>query len=258
MMLCEAVIDAMVDIRSDFPLSFVQNQLSLLVNKAQDYIGAEKNSNLKIKKLFELFYQEWKFRGASGTYNLSDVLWLDQVLKTREGTAISLSIILIHIANELKLTLMPIIFPTQLILRVGLVKDYDWLIDPFNGETLNTSILEAWLKGNIDSNAKLHEDDLDEATTISVIYKMLTTLKVALMEEKKMELALNVNRILLLINPNDPYEIRDRGLIYAQLDCEHVAINDLTYFVENCPEDLVSEMIKFQINIIKQKKITIH
>ncbi|PPI86936.1 hypothetical protein CRV10_01005 [Candidatus Pantoea edessiphila] len=258
MMLCEAIIDAMVDIRSDFPLSFVQNQLSFLVEKAKDYVGSENNSDLKIKKLIELFYHKWGFGGASGTYNVSDVLWLDKVLKTRQGTAISLSIILIHIASELKLTLIPIIFPTQLILRVGWVDNYDWLIDPFNGEKINISILEAWLKGNISANAKLHENDLDEATTISVIYKMLTTLKIALMEEKKMELALNVNKLLLLINPNDPYEIRDRGLIYAQLDCEHVAINDLTYFIEHCPEDLVSEMIKFQINIIKQKKVTIH
>ncbi|PPI88971.1 hypothetical protein CRV09_00560 [Candidatus Pantoea edessiphila] len=258
MMLCEAVVDTMVDIRSDFPLSFVKNQLSILVNKAKDYVELEQSSKLKLKKLFELFYNEWRFGGASGTYNLSDVLWLDKVLQTRQGTAISLSIILIHIANELQLTLMPIIFPTQLILRAGWVDNYDWLIDPFNGDTLNLSILEAWLKGNIDSNAKLHDDDLDEATNISVIYKLLTTLKIALMEERKMELALNVNKILLLINPNDPYEIRDRGLIYAQLDCEHIAINDLTYFVEHCPEDLVSEMIKFQINIIKQKKVIIH
>ncbi|MXP50980.1 tetratricopeptide repeat protein [Pantoea sp. SoEX] len=258
MMLCEAVIDVMVNIRSDFPLSFVQNQLLLLVNKAKDHIEEEQNLELKLKKLFELFYNKWGFGGAKGPYNLSDVLWLDKVLKTKQGTAISLSVILIHIASELKLTLMPIIFPTQLILRVDWNDSYDWLIDPFTGDTLNISVLESWLKGNIDLNAKLHEDDLDEATNISVIYKMLTTLKVALMEEKKMELALNVNKILLLINPNDPYEIRDRGLIYTQLDCEHIAINDLIYFVEHCPEDLISEMIKFQINIIKQKKIILH
>ncbi len=32
-----------------------------------------------------------------------------------------------------------------------------------------------------------------------------------------MELALRVSEALLQFNPEDPYEIRDRGLIYAQL-----------------------------------------
>ncbi|EFG3273759.1 tetratricopeptide repeat protein [Shigella flexneri] len=56
----------------------------------------------------------------------------------------------------------------------------------------------------------------------------------------------------------DPYEIRDRGLIYAQLDCEHVALNDLSYFVEQCPEDPISEMIRAQINNIAHKHIVLH
>ncbi|XPE23925.1 hypothetical protein ACNKHM_29290 [Shigella sonnei] len=33
-------------------------------------------------------------------------------------------------------------------------------------------------------------------------------------------------RSFITIQPGNPYEIRDRGLIYAQLDCEHVALND--------------------------------
>ena len=101
-------------------------------------------------------------------------------------------------------------------------------------------------------------DMIDEAKTINVMRKMLDTLKSALMEEKQMELALNVSKVLLQIDPDDPYEIRDRGLIYAQLECEHIALNDLTYFVEQCPEDPVSEMIKVQIHAIEQKQVTLH
>ncbi|STV88260.1 protein SirB1 [Klebsiella michiganensis] len=48
-----------------------------------------------------------------------------------------------------------------------------------------------------------------------------------------MELALRTSEALLQFNPEDPYEIRDRGLIYAQLDCDHVALQDLSYFVNS-------------------------
>ena len=62
----------------------------------------------------------------------------------------------------------------------------------------------------------------------------------------------------LSFDPDDPYEIRDRGLIYAQLECNHIAISDLNYFVEQCPEDPVSEVIKIQIHSIELKQVTLH
>ncbi len=46
--------------------------------------------------------------------------------------------------------------------------------------------------------------------------------------------------------------------IYAQLECEHVALTDLSYFVEQCPEDPISEMIRAQINTISHKQIVLH
>jgi len=69
-----------------------------------------------------------------------------------------------------------------------------------------------------------------------------------------MELALNTSNLLLEINPNNPYEIRDRGLIYAQLECYNASLQDLHYFIEKCPDDPISELIKIQIHTIEQKK----
>ena len=115
-----------------------------------------------------------------------------------------------------------------------------------------------WLKGNIGPTAELFNEDLDEADNAEVIRKLLDTLKSALMEERQMELALGASQTLLQFNPEDPYEIRDRGLIYAQLECEHIALSDLNYFVEQCPEDPISEIIRAQINTIAHKQITLH
>ena len=106
--------------------------------------------------------------------------------------------------------------------------------------------------------AELFNEDLDEADNAEVIRKLLDTLKSSLMEERQMELALRASEALLQFNPEDPYEIRDRGLIYAQLECEHVALTDLSYFVEQCPEDPISEMIRAQINTISHKQIVLH
>ncbi|RWR03457.1 hypothetical protein ED28_00275 [[Pantoea] beijingensis] len=256
--LSASVIAASRAIRDDFPTEYVGSQLQSLVEEAREYVASEDNIDLRLEKLLELFYHQWGFGNASGIYNLSDTLWLDNVLRTRQGTAVSLGVILLHVAGELEIPLMPVIFPTQLILRADWLDGEMWLIDPFNGDTLDEHTLEVWLKGNISPTAELYDDDLDEAEPTTVIRKMLDTLKAALMEEKRMEMALNVSHVLLQIDPDDPYEIRDRGLIYAQLECEHIALNDLIYFVEQCPEDPIIEMIKVQIHSIQHKRVTLH
>lgn len=256
--LCESIIIASRAIREDFPSENVIKDLTYRVEEAKNFILSEKRSHLKLKKLIQLFYENWKFECASGIYKLSDTLWLDNVLKTRRGTAISLGSIILHIAQKLNLPLFPVIFPTQLILRSDNYNKKMWLINPFNGDTLDKHTLKVWLRGNISPTAELYKNYFDKAQSLEVVRKILDTLKSALMEEKNMELALNVSNVLLKIDPKNPYEIRDRGLIYAQLECNHVALTDLIYFVEHCPEDPISEILKIQIHSMEQKRTILH
>jgi len=256
--LCEGMILVSELIRDDFPKTQVQAQLDQLVALAREEICEGAHPDLQLEKLIDLFYGAWGFRDVEGVYRLSDALWLDNVLEKRQGSAVALGAILLWVANKLQIPLMPVIFPTQLILRADWMDGEMWLINPFNGETLNEHQLEVWLKGNISPTAELYDEDLQESDNAEVIRKLLDTLKSSLMEERQMERALRVSEVLLQFNPEDPYEIRDRGLIYAQLDCEHVALNDLSYFIEQCPEDPVSDMIKAQINALAPKQITLH
>ncbi|WP_425619748.1 invasion regulator SirB1 [Buchnera aphidicola] len=256
--LLDSIIISSQAIREDFPAHCVLSELQNRIKEAKSYVSSEYEPSKKLEKLLKLFYIHWNFGSANGIYKLSDVIWIDNVLKTRKGTAVSLGVLFLHIAQELQLPLNPVVFPTQLILRADWINEKKWLINPFNGDILDKHTLEVWLKGNISPTAELYENDLYKSESITVICKMLNTLKSALMEEKNMELALNVTNLLLHINPNDPYEIRDRGLIYAHLECNHVALTDLIYFVEHCPDDPVSEIIKIQIHSIEQKKNILH
>ena len=242
--LCDGMILISEMIRDDFTSQYVYAELENLVSLAREEINQARPQDWQLEKLIELFYGEWGFCDTRGVYRLSDALWLDQVLKNRQGSAVALGAILLWVAHELDIPLVPVIFPTQMILRAEWLDGEMWLINPFNGD--------------ISPIAELFNEDLDEADNAEVIRKLLDTLKSALMEERQMELALRASEVLLQFNPEDPYEIRDRGLIYAQLDCEHVALNDLNYFVEQCPEDPISEMIRAQINAIAHKHITLH
>ncbi len=256
--LSETVMRVLANVRLDFPAEQVRQQLANLVEEAKEDLRDIKGQELQLEQLLKLFFTQWGFGAAKGVYQFSDTIWLDKVLDTREGAPVTLGIILLHLAEELDLPLMPVIFPTQLILRADWLDEEMWLINPLNGETLSEHLLEVWLKGHIGANVSLEDEDLDEAENVTIIRKLLGTLKGALMQEEQLELALQSSELLLTFDQTDPYEIRDRGLIYAQLDCNNVAINDLNYFVEQCPDDPVAEVIKIQIHSIEERDIILH
>ncbi|VFP83602.1 tetratricopeptide repeat protein [Buchnera aphidicola] len=258
MSLFEIMIKIIVNIRHDVSELKIMNMCTTKIHEASLFIADQLLEIKKLKKLLFLFYKNWNFGCSTTKYKLSNMIWLDKVIVSNKGNSFSLGIILIYIASQLKLTIMPIIFPTQLILKFQSLEKKIFYINPINGEILSKHTLKFWLKGNISPSTELQDSYLQESTSLIVIQKILDMLKIALIEERNIELALNVSNILLKFKPKDPYEIRDRGLIFSQLQCYHVAVSDLLYFVEQCPEDPVSDIIKMQINSIEQKKIILH
>lgn len=111
-----------------------------MLRLAQEEIAPSWDQERQIERLLELFYDEWGFGASQGVYRLSDALWLDKVLVNRQGSAVSLGAILLWIAQRLALPVVPVIFPTQMLLRADPETSEEmWLINPFNGET-STSI----------------------------------------------------------------------------------------------------------------------
>ena len=134
-------------VRRDFPVADVERKLQQLVDEARGGAGRY-HSGAATGCAHRTVLQDTGFGGASGVYRLSDAIWLDKVLEARQGTPVSLGTIFLHIANALDLPLLPVIFPTQLILRADWLDEELWLINPLNGETLSEHQLEVWIKGN--------------------------------------------------------------------------------------------------------------
>lgn len=120
--LSAGVIKVTESVRFDFNAEDVRRQLQLLVDEARRAVPEDLDQDQQLEVLIELFYRTWGFGGAGGVYRLSDAIWIDKVLASKQGTPVSLGVIFLHIAHELDLPLMPVIFPTQLILRA------DWLL----------------------------------------------------------------------------------------------------------------------------------
>jgi regulator of sirC expression with transglutaminase-like and TPR domain len=64
--------------------------------------------------------------------------------------------------------------------------------------------------------------------------------------------------LALTFVPDDPYEIRDRGFIYQQLECHQIAMSDYQYFIENCPDDPAADLLKNQMHMLRSAPVTLH
>ena len=136
--LCDGMVLISEQVRDDFPTRFVEEELQRLLRLAQEEIAPSWDQERQIERLLALFYEEWGFGASQGVYRLSDALWLDKVLVNRQGSAVSLGAILLWIAQRLGLPVVPVIFPTQMLLRADPETSEEmWLINPFNGETLD-------------------------------------------------------------------------------------------------------------------------
>lgn len=247
-------------IRHDFPVDGVKNQLDELTDIARQKISKSPRAHrdAKLEQLLYLFYHIWGFRCSDGVYCLSDAIWLDRVLSSKKGTPVSLGIILSTIAARLNLPLGPVVFPTQLLLKAGWLKDNYWGINPANGERLTLEQLKRWFEGYYGYGTEFDIHEFSRNDNSQIVYNVLSVLKNAFMHEGKPELALSVNQMMLNFNPDDPYIIRDRGLIYVQLECDHLALCDLHAFIEKCPDDPVTDVVKMQMKSLNNNNVILH
>jgi regulator of sirC expression with transglutaminase-like and TPR domain len=77
---------------------------------------------------------------------------------------------------------------------------------------------------------------LEPATPRQIVARMLRNLKNIYMHERKLESALAVMHRMLLVLPESAEQLRDRGLLYQELDCFRAALSDLQNYLRRRPE----------------------
>ncbi|CAH0540863.1 SirB1 family protein [Vibrio marisflavi] len=237
---------------------WVRKELKRLCDEAELALVAETDQKQKFNAFLNLFYGEWDFSGDQEAYYDSNNAFLDKVLENRKGIPVSLGSILLFIGSRLGFPLETIAFPTQLLLKLSWPGEEPQYINPFDGEVVDKHTLKAWIIGHRGPLESLKEEDLEVADNPTIIGRWLALLKTALLREERYTLALRCTDLALTFVPDDPYEIRDRGFIYQQLDCHQVALTDYQYFIDQCPDDPAAELLKSQVNAMSETPVTVH
>jgi len=145
--------------------------------------------------------------------------------------------------------------PEKIMVRIICDDLYSIIFDPVSGESLNWQELDIRMD---ELSGDPMQDYLAPMEIKSLLIEHLTALKKSLINEMLFDKALKCVDLLLALNPDDPFERRDRGFLLHQLDCFKVAYDDYQFFVEQCPKDPAAQLLKIQLDQITITDTVLH
>ena len=215
--------------------------------------GFETADQNKLTALIDILYNQQGFRGDWQAFFEVENALVSRVLANRKGIPISMGIVLLDYLETCGFTAQGLCFPSGFLVCVHLPNELVY-IDPFTGELPTWESLELKVRGQLGNHARLSLDMLKHDTNKTIIKRLIMVIKAAYLQADALALALLCSDILLRIDPDDAYEVRDRGFIFQQLDCFKLASSDFEFFIEQFPKDPIVMLLKKEIQKMKIDK----
>lgn len=225
----------------------IESELKLqhivIESKLSDFPIAD---NDKLNGLIDIIYHQQGFVGDWESFFKIDNALISKVVSSRKGIPITMGIVLLEILEKCGFSVSGICFPSGFMIRIDLPDEVVYL-DPFTGELPTWKSLELMIRGQLGNHARLTLDMLKPDSNKTIIKRLINVIKAAYLQANVLEMGLLCSDILLRIDPDDAYEVRDRGFMFQQLDCFKLASSDFEFFIQKFPEDPIVTLLEQQI-----------
>ncbi len=196
----------------------------------------------KIAALNGYLFGELGFRGNVTDYYDPRNSYLNDVLDRMTGLPITLSIVYIEVGRRIGLPLQGVSFPGHFLVKLRLRRG-ELVLDPFqNGAPQSDDELRRRLGQFVPKASATRAGSapdisafLEAASPRDIILRVLRNLKAVHIKAGKLNEALAVMNRILLVVPELPEELRDRGLLYERLECFRPAAADLQNYLRRQP-----------------------
>lgn len=251
--LTEAALAIAQDVDPRLDLATVQSDIDRMAATLKARLPADAGQVHKLRLLNRFFFQELGFCGNANDYYDPDNSYLPRVLERRRGIPISLAVLLMEMGQQIGLPLRGVSFPGHFLVKLK-VRAGDLYLDPMTGESLSREQLESRLSefleavragsSAVDTTERIDPELLEvalgqairEATSREILARMLRNLKSVYHGRNDFARLLAVQKRLVVLLPDAYEELRDRGLVYAQLECPRAAADDLSRYLELAPD----------------------
>lgn len=243
---------ALLVAEAQYPGLDIENYLARIdgfARELRERLGDEAGHTERLGALNQYLFQELGFAPDTDNYYDPRNSFLNEVLERRRGIPLSLSIVYIAVGRRLGLDLRGVSFPGHFLVKCpvdgGMV-----VLDPYHGgaslslEDLQKRLRE--VRGGEVSRAILSEM-LVSAAPREVMVRMLRNLKSIYLKAQQLNDALAVLEWLVPLAPGDHEEVRDRGVVYQELECFRAALADFERYVALEPKATDAEAIRGRI-----------
>ena len=197
-----------------------------------------------IQQINVVLFEQEGFYGNLRDYYDPRNSFLNEVLDRRTGIPITLSLVYIEIGKRLGLDFFGIGLPGHFIVKC-FYQGNRLLIDPFHqGRILEEEDCQKQFQEVYGNNVEFLSSNLDILNKRSILCRILVNLKMIYLKRKDFSKALNVIKKIILIFPLQSREIRDRGLVYLQLNNFSAAIQDWKKYLQLEPKAPDVEQIR--------------
>lgn len=204
-------------------------------------------TRVELKRLCTCFCDTLGFAGDEEDYSSPRNSCLTDVLKTRRGLPISLSVVLVTLGKRLGFDMYGVGTPGHFLTgaRVG---SEEIFIDPFRGPELlsrEEAIERIALQMGIFREAVV--PFMDPCEPRQVLIRMLNNLKMSYRSQSDPSRLLRVINWLLAADPGNMPEIRNRGLLLMRLGNTTEGAEDLMKYVQGSPDADDLEVVRQEI-----------
>ncbi|WP_233393774.1 SirB1 family protein [Roseateles caseinilyticus] len=234
--LLEAAISLAQDDEPRLDVQAVLAAVDGLARRLRERVPRDASAAHRLRLLTRFFHGELGFAGNLNNYYAVDNSFIHRVLETRRGLPIALAVLLLELGEQIGLRVAGVAFPGHFLVKckVGLGEA---VIDPFTGESLSAARLDERLalyrqgSGLPDDLELPLEFFLRAASKREILARMLRNLKEVHRAAEDWPRLLAVQQRLVVLQPDDPAERRDRGLALDALGAGAAAASDLAAYL---------------------------
>jgi len=199
----------------------------------------------KAELLVSFLAESRGFRGNQEDYYDRRNSFLNDVLDRRTGIPITLTLVYMEVARRLGLRLAGVGFPGHFLAKLD--DGNDVIIDPFFARVLDPNGCAELLRSVAGESAQLEPSHLRSATAEQIVIRMLNNLKQIHLRARELGAALACSERILLVDSGQIHELRDRGLLYLELECFAAAQADLERYLALAPSAEHSDIIRSRL-----------
>lgn len=228
------------------------DQLDHMAAQVRSMLRAGDSPRETIEKINTVLFGVMGFRGNTENYYDPRNSFLNDVLERRIGIPITLSAVYLEVARRVEVPIVGVGMPGRFLVKYR-TPTVELILDPFNrGALLEPQDCRTLLVELFGDEFQFTDRMLERVSHRQILARMLNNLKVIYMKAQAFDKALAIVDMMLMAQPEDVEQYRDRGMLRLHLRQFAAARKDLDHYLKVAHEPADKEAIEQHIRELRR------